>query len=261
MLINEIYKSIQGEGKFIGTPSIFIRLSGCNLSCSWCDTKYTWLFTEKKLRKVQNRIMRSGQLLSDFKGLKIHNKSKEETKMYPLKIIGAIMELLDHTNIRNVVFTGGEPLIQTQELEVVIQCILDLKYGIKFEIETNGTIPPSDKLVELADKGLIHFNVSPKTDNSDNKFEFIYKPLMLQRFRNTNSIFKFVIKYPLDVSEVSKIIKEIEIPKEWVYLMSEGNTPEQQLGYSEIMIEMCEKYGFNYSPRLHVLLWGNKRGV
>ena len=101
MKINEIFASIQGEGKYLGYPQVFIRFTGCNLRCSWCDTQYAW---------------------------------EEGIEMTRQQIIKAITKY----DVNSVCITGGEPLMQIAELR---ELIADLKKrGYFIQLETNGTI-------------------------------------------------------------------------------------------------------------------------
>jgi organic radical activating enzyme len=104
--VSEIFKSIQGEGPFAGTPSVFLRLAFCNLKCQWCDTEYTW------------------------KGnIKYINMGVEEIK-----------KKISIYNISHLVITGGEPLLWQKKLLYLIEELIE--EGFLIEIETNGTISP-----------------------------------------------------------------------------------------------------------------------
>ena len=135
MQINEIFKSIQGEGPNFGKPAIFLRTAQCNLKCTWCDTKYTW----------------------DWKNYDFTKEVKEMT-------IVEIQEKILHLGIKHLVITGGEPLLQQDDLADLLSF---LKPDFYVEVETNCTILPNKKLTDLVDQ----WNVSPKTENSGNILE------------------------------------------------------------------------------------------
>lgn len=133
IFVSEIFKSIQGEGPHLGTPSIFLRLGICNLQCSWCDTPYTWKkgFTDYKSRTL------------DW----IEKKIREFKK---------------GTSIQHLVITGGEPLLQQKQLSELLEYPLFRKMDI--EIETNASMSLLHRL-----PAHITFNISPKLADSDNK--------------------------------------------------------------------------------------------
>jgi len=113
--VSEIFYSVQGEGIHLGKPAAFLRLSGCNLRCTWCDTKYAL-------------DMKSGKCMSI-------NEILREIQKYP---------------VNHIVVTGGEPLLQQQALIPLLRNLKDLNFFI--EIETNGSIEPIGSLIELIDQ-------------------------------------------------------------------------------------------------------------
>ena len=172
MKISEIFESIQGEGIYIGKPSIFIRTALCNLSCSWCDTKYTW----------------------DWKN---YDYDKEVHEMS----IESIKQKLQAYDATNIVITGGEPLMQQDDLYLLLSS-LEKKFFI--EVETNGTILPSENLISIIDQ----WNVSPKTSNSNNIIEKCEIENCYRFFqKQPNTIFKFVVENPNDISEILQLVE------------------------------------------------------
>ena len=155
----EIFRSIQGEGTNIGEISVFIRLSMCNLSCTWCDTPYTW----------------------DWRNHDFYNEVMEISIPQAEKLILGF-------KTSHLVITGGEPLLQQNEL---IDLTTALKQrGFFNEIETNGTIVPTTKALE----SISQWNVSLKTNNSGNKIEKRQISDALNVFRELNNCyFKFVV--------------------------------------------------------------------
>lgn len=225
MKISEIFQSIQGEGTNAGIESIFIRTALCNLTCVWCDTKYTW----------------------DWKN---YDYDKEVSEISNDDII----KKLEKYTAKNIVITGGEPLMQQEEL-ILLLSSLPKKFFI--EIETNGTILPLNKLVLLIDQ----WNISPKTSNSNNLIKQCEITECYNFFKNQpNVFFKFVVENESDILEITKIIKKYNIDKSKIILMPQASTKNILLSKESLIKSICEKNGFMYSSRLHVLKWGNIRG-
>ena len=204
--INEIFYSLQGEGKTIGQPKLFIRLSGCNLKCDFCDTKY----------HIENNEV-NFSLLKKYKRWCI---------------------------------TGGEPLLQQEEIEKLIE-----KYKPKWiEVETNGTIEPNGYLLDVVNL----WNISPKNPkfNAVKKIKYNF---LDGSFSTQDYILKFV--YNNDSMFIKKIVKKYNIMNSDVYIMPEGETKKQQEEKMKMVIDFCLKNNFNFSPRLHVLVYDDERGV
>ncbi len=226
--ISEIFFSIQGEGLNLGQPSVFIRLYYCNLYCVWCDSKYTW----ENWKNAREGI--------DFIALSLED----------------IIKIISKYDCKHVIITGGEPLIHQSKLSKLVQALKERGYYV--EIETNGTIAPSKELIKAVDL----FTVSPKLSNSKVKFEQRIRPEVLKVFSNLdNCVFKFVIQEKEDLEEVFCIIDDFKIDKSKVFLMPEGVSKEVLEERSSWLVEECKKYGFKFTPRLHIMIWGNKRGV
>ena len=243
--INEIFYSIQGEGSTIGTPSIFLRLAGCNLKCYWCDTPFTWLYSKEiknliELKLIENNIEYD---------LNYYSKEEESKKLS----IDEIIEKISKFPTKNIIITGGEPLLQAKNLEKLCKLLNEDNY--KIEMETNGTIRPFNEDYD------IKYNVSPKLQNSLNEKDVRFKSHILKIFNNYNSIFKFVINDYDDITEVLEIIHQINISNERVYLMPEGKIKSELENKYYWLIDLCKKYNFKYSHRLHIELYGDKRGV
>ena len=222
----EIFHSIQGEGISTGVPSVFLRLATCNLKCRWCDTKYTWDW-------------------SNF------NYATEVVELDTPELLSKIQSF----KCTHVVITGGEPLLQQAELEPLVESLA--KYGFSFEIETNGTIVPSANLLRYINQ----WNVSPKLRTSGNISEERLVPIALQIFaRLPKAFFKFVIASESDIDEVSSLTDQYGIPSEQVLLMPEGRTADALNRKSEWLSEACVRHGFRFTTRLHIILWGDERG-
>ena len=226
--VSEIFESIQGEVNYAGIYCLFIRFQFCNLTCNWCDTKFSW--SEK-----------SGNF-------------KEYTAEELRKII-------QESKPHHIIFTGGEPSLFKLDNLVV--------EGKMFHVESNATIIPIEPLtLELKDKTQVirdamvvdiikKFNwvISPKLSNSRQKS--IENSL---KYWSTfeNCIFKFIVKSSFDFDEIEQVVTLFNIDKLRVYIGLEGFTLQSQL-QPELVDEII-KHGYNYSPRLHVVLWGATRG-
>lgn len=222
----EIFASIQGEGASAGTPSTFVRLAICNLRCSWCDTPYTWDWTR-------------------------YDRAEQTMECGSEDVVARLKQF----SPRNVVVTGGEPLVQRRELLPLVRSLKERGYRI--EIETNGTIRPGE-LTALVDQ----WNVSPKLANSGNEGLVRIRPAVLQEFGATpGAFFKFVVQEPRDLDEVEAIIRDAGVPADRVLLMPEGRTAAELQRRSAAIAELCAERGYRFSPRLHILLWGDRRGV
>ena len=222
----EIFRSIQGEGVSAGTPTVFLRLAMCNLSCTWCDTKYTW----------------------DWQN---YSYDQEVVTVSVDEVEKRVLAL----DCPRLVVTGGEPLMQQQELAPLA---LSLRgRGFLCEVETNGTLAPSADMAEA----IAQWNVSPKLANSGNRPERMEVPSALEAFaRLDNAYFKFVVVEPEDVEEVRRFAKRYDLPQHRVLLMPEGTSPDVLASRGEWMAQACVENGFRFSPRLHIMLWGDVRG-
>jgi 7-carboxy-7-deazaguanine synthase len=238
----EIFYSIQGEGKSIGKPAIFIRLSLCNLHCIWCDTDYTWNWKNTPFPHVKD----------NQKGYSKYNK---EDWIVDLSIEHIVEELKTHP-CKRVILTGGEPLMQQKELIDLAKQLKRFNYTI--EVETNGTYIPIKELDQYIDQ----YNVSAKLENSNNSKRLREKAEAYNYFNaNSKATFKFVIDTPLDLEEVESLTTKYNISADKVYLMPQGTSDEQLKSKQQWLIEACKSSGYNYTDRLHILVYGDKRGV
>lgn len=229
MLISEIFYSVQGEGTLVGVPSVFVRTSGCNLRCRWCDTPYaSW--------------------------------NPEGSQM----TIEQIIDALQKHPTRFVVVTGGEPMI-APEMPALLSALRSL--GKHITIETAGTISPGDVACDLASVSPKLANSTPGTEagawvrrHEDTRFQ----PSVLREWCERGEFqLKFVISTRDDLIDMEHVIGSIGIPiaPERVLLMPEGTTLEQLRQRNELLVEACKTRGWRYSPRLHIELFGNKRGT
>lgn len=213
--IAECFFSIQGEGITAGLPTVFIRLQGCSVGCTWCDTKYSW--------------DPSGGREVTLDGL------VEEASAFPC---------------RRVVITGGEPL----ESPLFPSLVGALKArGFTIEVETSGTLTPTVEVDQ--------WNVSVKLSESGVPDTKRINPQAIRKFVRLQAWWKFVVLGRSDVLEVLQLAERFTLPRERILLMPEGVHREDVLERSLWVVDECKRYGYRYSPRLHILLWGARRGV
>lgn len=223
----EIFHSIQGEGVYAGKPAVFIRLALCNLACVWCDTRYTWDWD--------------------------HHDQREEVATMS---VDEAEEEIRRFDCRNLVVTGGEPLVQQRALVPLLERLKDVGFWI--EVETNGTIGPAKNIVGLVD----HWSVSPKLENSGNLPSQRENPRALRLFRDLPPAhFKFVLEKAGDLAELRGMLKKYEIPPDRVVIMPQAQDKDELLDRSPWLAEVCRVEGYLFSTRLQILLWGNRRGV
>ncbi|HAJ01189.1 MAG TPA: 7-carboxy-7-deazaguanine synthase, partial [Dehalococcoidia bacterium] len=155
----------------------------------------------------------------------------------------------------HLVITGGEPMLQQMEL---IPLVSSLKQqGFYFEVETNGTIPPLPEM----ERDIDQWNVSPKLGTSGNREHRRLVPSTLESFSSIpGAYFKFVIVEPQDIEEVCELAERYDIPPQRIILLPEGRKLEVLRTRNQWVSEACVKHGFRFSPRLHILLWGDERG-
>ena len=240
----EIFHSVQGEGKNMGRPSVFIRTSLCNLHCVWCDTDYTWNWQGTRFKHVRDKD-------PAYRKFDIRESILEVP-------VSEIYEPVAQSGCQNVVLTGGEPMLQQDELAQLMQYFRERDPRYFFEVETNGTILPHFSF----DKSIDQYNVSPKLANSGNARKLREKPGAYRFFsQSEKAVFKFVVAGPEDLGEVLELMEKYAIDPRKTYLMPEGTT-RAALNEKQIwLVEICKRYQFNYTDRLHIHIFGDKRGV
>lgn len=272
--INEVFgPTIQGEGRYAGTPSVFIRTNGCNLRCcfaggSKCDTPYTSHCPEKsKMCDTDVLAQEIGVLIDRIGG--------------------------DPEN-SHIVITGGEPMLQQEGILELLEMFHENEMFNQVTIETNGTIEPSSDFYRYG----IFWSISPKLSNSC-CFEGTDVPetLQFQHIKTHINIpalaalvcsgddyqFKFVYSDEHVVDEIKTLLARIreyattEMSKsnlsshdnEWrlrdmdqhVMLMPEGMTVEQLNKTTPGAVQACIENGWIFSDRTHIRVWNDKRGV
>jgi 6-pyruvoyltetrahydropterin 2'-reductase len=229
LTIAETFHSLQGEGPTAGVPAIFLRLSFCGFCCTFCDTLEVWK-----------------------KGTKLDHLQ--------LKELFEAAHYLDKLNRGDhLVVTGGDPLIQQEALASWL-AYMERKTGRVhswfIELETQGALMPSTDLRSW----VWQWNVSPKLANSGMPLERRTKPEVLRWHASTNSIFKFPIALKSDIDEVVELVEQFDLPWNKVFLMPVCASREGLITQSAMVAELCTQYGFNYSPRLQLLIWDKSCG-
>ena len=225
--ICEIFYSIQGEGKLVGMPSVFIRTAGCNLRCGWCDTKYaSW-----------------------------------NPEGYELDIAAIIDKVESLSRYRHVVVTGGEPTIAANIAELTSELH---RLGRHITIETNGTQFKPEIAVDLISISpkLRH---SIPTGTPFEKMRLNLNSLRRWLDHSTDYQLKFVVAAPEDFMEIEEIISAlattIPVPPENVVLMPLGTSAEELCQRGKWLARECLQRGYRFTPRLHINLFGNTRGT
>jgi 7-carboxy-7-deazaguanine synthase len=228
MKIAEAFASIQGEGLLAGVPALFVRTSGCNLRCVWCDTPYT-----------------SWQAEGEEWGLE--------------RIVDWVAA---QPAYRHVVITGGEPMLQPQLPELTRRLAAMDKH---VTIETAGTLDAA-----------VHcdlMSISPKLANSTppagtpggwaerHERERIAAAVLGALIARYEYQLKFVVAAPGDLDEIQSLVDALGADRERVLLMPEGTTAEALRERATGLVELCKQHGLRYCPRLHIELYGQRRGV
>lgn len=209
--INEIFKSLQGESSYAGLPCVFVRLTGCNLRCSWCDTQYAY------------------------------DNGTEYTKE-------ELISIIEKFNVKLVEFTGGEPLLQKEELIPIIEHLLSKNYEIL--LETNGSISLKDipdEVVKIVDI---------KLSGSREKGSFLDSNIDLIEKKDE---IKFVLSDIFDYNEMKDIIKKNRLEEDKSILVSRvfgSEITDEQIAEKLLM----DNLNIRYQIQLHKLIWGNKKG-
>lgn len=234
LIVSETFVSIQGEGPSQGAPAAFLRLGQCNLSCSFCDTAYTWDEARFNL-KEELRSAPHDELLAWF---------------------------LERSPGR-IVVTGGEPLIQHKALLQFLGALDEARLRRNepreiIEIETNGTIEPSAELSERVDQ----FNVSPKLGNSGQPASLALRRRALEHFAaHPRAVFKFVVGDNADASEALELARDLGVSAERVLFMPLAADVLELRACSALVAALALRHRVRFATRLHLELFGGGRGV
>jgi 7-carboxy-7-deazaguanine synthase len=223
--IAEIFHSIQGEGSLAGVPSVFVRASGCNLRCVWCDTPYaSW---------------------------------QPEGEEQP---IASILKEVNDLGARHVVVTGGEPMI-SPDIVALTEGLRRL--GLHVTIETAGTVfaPVECDLVSISPKLA---NSTPRNDPrwATRHDRLRIQPGVLRRLMEAYDYqLKFVVARSEDLEEIRPLVDQLAADPGRVILMPEGREAGILRERALWIVEICKRQGYRFSPRLHIDLYGDRRGV
>lgn len=231
MWVSELFYSVQGEGKLTGVPSVFIRLAGCNLRCTWCDTKYaSW--------------------------------SPEGEHSTPEEIVSQVQA---HP-AAHVVVTGGEPMIAPE-----INRLTELLHlaGKHITIETAGTVRPGEVVCDLASLSpkLSHSTPLPGEISEgwiDRHEKLRLQPEVLREWITGRDFqLKFVVRERADVDEMETLLTGlgVPIPPANVLLMPEGVTTSALDARADFVLKLCLERGYRFCNRLHIALFGNTKGT
>ena len=225
--IAEIFCSLQGEGALTGVPSVFVRTSGCNLRCRWCDTPYTsW---------------------------------EPEGQAWTVDAI--VAEVERHAGVRHVVLTGGEPLV-AKHIDVLTRRLYSAGYHLT--VETAGTIYaalPVD-LWSISPK-LADSTPGPEAGDWQARHEAArYRPEVIRQLMAAGEHqLKFVVTSPDDLAEIHTVVAAVGAAPERVMLMPQGRTTEEIDERMRWLVPLCIANGWRLCDRLHLRLFGNTRGT
>lgn len=268
LAVNEIFASVQGEGMWAGAPSLFIRLSGCNLRCCF--------------RNPQGGVTTCDTPYASFKPEAARYKTIGET-------LDAIAEHVEkHPKMNHIVFTGGEPLLQQEALALLIE-ELDTYMSeeeddlFTYTVETNGTIVPSQDMLNNINlwsvspklAGSCAFDpgcgVSPELQEQHKRLRINPEALGTIAYVGLLCQFKFVWTGPECEAEIDSVIESVSNDREistwnaqdlmYITIMPQGIQPEEISANADQIVDVCMRRGWRYSDRLQIRLWGNKRGV
>lgn len=225
MKIAEVFYSMQGEGSLVGVPSVFVRTSGCNLRCVWCDTPYTsWT--------PEGHELSLDQIVA-------------EVKKHPA---------------RHVVVTGGEPMI-APEIVPLTERLRQL--GLHVTVETAGTVfkPVACDLMSISPKLANSTPVGdPHWAGQHERLRINLETLSKLMMRYPYQL-KFVVAAPRDLEELRALVTRLQADRARVMLMPEGVDREVLRERAIWLAEICKAEGYRFTPRLHIELYGNRRGV
>ncbi len=232
MRISEIFHSIQGEGLLLGVPSVFVRTSGCNLRCRWCDTPYaSW------------------------------NPEGEEMTL------PTIMQRVRSYECRHVVLTGGEPMVASgiRELASILR-----EEGFHITIETAATVVPEGIAFDLASLSPKLADSTPEWETAgpwrERHESTRRKPSVIRQWLQAGPCqLKFVVSQVEDLPEIEELLNEVGavhgFTRDRVLLMPEGTDVETLRERGPVLAEICLEHGFRFAPRIHIELFGNTRGT
>lgn len=242
MRVSEIFTSVQGEGIWVGVPSTFVRLSGCNLRCVWCDTPYASWAPEGPVLKLDE-----------------------------------ILRQVAEAGVKDVVITGGEPML----FDPVIDLCQELRIlGHRITIETAGTVfrDLECDLMSISPKmsnstpgvggayeghsSAVPLQISPEWRERHEATRLDRGPLKSLASYYALHQLKFVVQSPADLIEIERLLEEIgHGDSERVLIMPEGADVSTLHARARVLVPECIRRGWRITPRMHVDLFGNTRGT
>lgn len=238
LTVSELFVSVQGEGPSTGKAAAFVRLGHCNLTCSYCDTPYTWDFERFDEQKELRRL------------------ALEE-----------VVEFLLQRCPGRLILTGGEPLIQQKALGRLLDAVdarsaerVDSSWSDRLyvEVETNGTIQPTPALATRVDQ----WNVSPKLSASGEPASRRLREAALTWFSlRPNAYFKFVVATEADAVEAAALATRFALARERVFLMPQATNRRELEERESAVFAWAEQQRFGKTTRLHLKLWDGARGT
>jgi 7-carboxy-7-deazaguanine synthase len=231
VIVSEVFgPTIQGEGPSTGRRAGFVRLGRCDLHCAWCDTPYTW----------------------DWKGR--NGVTYDPAVELQMMDVEEVTQRVRDMDVPLVVITGGEPLLQMKQVTRLAE---NLEPTHQIEVETNGRHRPIFDLIQA----VTAFNVSPKLDNSGQDEDRTIIPSVLSTFAASGKArFKWVCDSPADVDRVARLSVGLGIPASATWIMAEGRVPGEVHYHLSQVVEATIAHHFNLTGRLHLEIWGDKRG-
>jgi 7-carboxy-7-deazaguanine synthase len=234
LVVSEVFHSVQGEGPATGRPATFLRLGGCNLTCTFCDAGYTWDAAHFDLRAELT-----------------HRTAAD-----------VLTELTEHGTPPLLILTGGEPLLQQRPTYGLGPLLTELVgRGSAVHVETNGTIPPTPELAGL----VALFVVSPKLAHAGMPTDRTIHPQVLTAYaalaEHGRACLKVVCRTPADVAAAAALADEHGWPRHTVWIMPEGTTVATLTARHKALIGPALAHGLNTSTRLHILAYGDTRGT
>jgi 7-carboxy-7-deazaguanine synthase len=271
--VSELFYSLQGEGKFVGVPSVFLRTFGCNFTCSGFGMPRGQLSTERENIDPSK--------YSDYKSLPLVSTGCDSYASWDVNfkhlspvmdtkdIVDEMQKLLPKNRFsrdKHLIITGGEPLLGWQRSypDLLDACE---KIGLTaVTFETNGTQLLSDDFYDYLLTSNIHytFSVSAKLPCSGEKWEDAIKPKVVHQYMLQGSVYlKFVVATKEDLDDAIVAVNEykdagVDVP---VYLMPVGGTNDTYALNERNVADFCRDNGFRFSPRIQVPLYKNAWGT
>lgn len=226
-----VFYTIQGEGITMGKPSCFLRLHLCNLRCHWCDAWYAWNSNTEEF----------------------WTESQDWSVIKTKQVVERNWQCTNPKVQKRLVITGGEPLLQKDRIDKLIDIMPDWF----FEVETNGTLMPTDKMLTIC-----QFNCSPKLSNSKNPKQARINKEVLQVLNQVKTVFKFVVEEAKDLEEIeADFVRPFKLDIEKIVVMPQGVTSDEVSQNARKVVEKVKEKGYRLLGRLQCDIWGALRRV